>query len=181
MKIWKEFLNIRNFIIFFFLYSWAYNFLLLVNFILEKSFTYCTNVHWYFEKDNNININVLRKVMILCWATLIAVPRVGQPWFTWFRPCRDRYNDFCILILITHACWDDFKFGIFSIKETIEYTLNTFLPYCLEYYWLLQILKKDWWCCRNVSFCQIINFISTLNLTPGSHVALHTWSKLNNN
>ena len=26
--------------------------LLLVNFILEKSFTYCTNVHSYFEKGN---------------------------------------------------------------------------------------------------------------------------------
>ena len=26
--------------------------LLLVNFILEKSFTYCTNVHSYFEKEN---------------------------------------------------------------------------------------------------------------------------------
>ena len=27
--------------------------LILVNFILEKSFTYCTNVHSYFEKGNN--------------------------------------------------------------------------------------------------------------------------------
>ena len=26
--------------------------LLLVNFILEKRFTYCTNVHSYFEKGN---------------------------------------------------------------------------------------------------------------------------------
>ena len=52
--------------------------LLLVNFILEKSFTYCTNVLSYFEKGNkytylHINLNVLRKFTILCWATLIAV------------------------------------------------------------------------------------------------------------
>ena len=53
--------------------------LLLVNFILEKSFIYCTKVHSYFEKGNkynislHINLNVLRKLMILCWATISAV------------------------------------------------------------------------------------------------------------
>ena len=52
MKIWEEeeFLNIRNLIIFFILYSWAFIILLLVNFILEKSFTNSTNVYSYFEK-----------------------------------------------------------------------------------------------------------------------------------
>ena len=83
MKIWEEeeFLNIRNFIIFFFffiLYS-ELIILLLVNFILEKSSTYCTNVHSYFEKGNkyyislHINLNVLSKFMIIYWATLISV------------------------------------------------------------------------------------------------------------
>ena len=51
--------------------------LLLVNFILKKSYPYCTNVNPYFEKGINIcqhiNLNVLRKFMNLCWATLIAV------------------------------------------------------------------------------------------------------------
>ena len=53
MKIWEEeFLNIRNFVIFFLSYIVELIILLLVNFILEKSFTYCTNVHSYFEKGN---------------------------------------------------------------------------------------------------------------------------------
>ena len=53
--------------------------MLLVNFTLEKSFMYSTNVHSYFEKGNNyistytINLNVLRKFMIVCRATPIAV------------------------------------------------------------------------------------------------------------
>ena len=51
---------------------------LLVNFILGKIFPYCTNAHSYFEKGNkydislHINLNILRKFMILCWATFIA-------------------------------------------------------------------------------------------------------------
>ena len=47
----KEFLNNRNFIIFLF-YIVGLIILLLVNFILEPSFTYCTNVHSYFIKAN---------------------------------------------------------------------------------------------------------------------------------
>ena len=51
MKIGEEaeFLNIRNFIIFL-SYIVELIILLLVNFILEKRFTYCTNVHSYFKK-----------------------------------------------------------------------------------------------------------------------------------
>ena len=56
--------------------------LLVVNFILEKSFTYCTNVHSYFEKGNKyiyIYIYIYKSQCFkevynfLCWATLIAV------------------------------------------------------------------------------------------------------------
>ena len=56
--------------------------LLLVNFLLEKSFSYCIKcvhlMHIHISKKGinislDINLNVLRKFMILCWATLIEV------------------------------------------------------------------------------------------------------------
>ena len=72
----EEFLNIRNFFVFL-SYIVELIILLLVNFILEKSFTYCTNVHSYFEKENKYistyKSQCFKEVMILCWVTLIAV------------------------------------------------------------------------------------------------------------
>ena len=57
--------------------------LLLVNFILKKSFKYCTHVHSYFEKGNKYistyKSQCFREVYdFLCWATLIAV--LGRMW-----------------------------------------------------------------------------------------------------
>ena len=81
MKIWEEeCLNIWNFIIFVILNTYVAELiiLLLVNFILEKSFTYSTNVHSYFEKGNKYistyKSQCFKEVYdFLFWATLIAV------------------------------------------------------------------------------------------------------------
>ena len=52
--------------------------LLLENFILEKSFTYFTNIHSYFEKSNKYMSTYksqcfFKEVCDFMWATLIAV------------------------------------------------------------------------------------------------------------
>ena len=94
MKIWEkeEFLHIRNLIIFFISYTIVVELiiLLLVNFILEKSFTYCTNVHSYFENIYLSKSHCFKEVYDFmlghthCSAGPHAArgPRVEQPWFT---------------------------------------------------------------------------------------------------
>ena len=88
----KEFLNIRNFIIFL-SYIVELIILLLVNFILEKIFTYCTNVHSYFEKVNKYisayksqSFKEVYDFMLghtHCSAGPHAAPgaQIGQPWY----------------------------------------------------------------------------------------------------
>ena len=85
MKIWEEeeFLNIRNFI-FFLIYIVELIILLLVNFILKND-SRIVQIYIHISKTginislhNIINLNVLRKFKILCWATLIAVQ--GRMW-----------------------------------------------------------------------------------------------------
>ena len=91
----EEFLNIPNVIIFYILlYIVELIILLLVNLFL-KTASHIVQMYIHISKKGinislHIHLNVLRKFMILFWATLIAVPhtRVGQPW-----PRRKKFSD----------------------------------------------------------------------------------------
>ena len=93
MEIWEEeFLNIRKFIIFLSYTIVELIILLLVNFILEKSFRYCTNVHSYIGKGNKYistyksqcfkDVYDFMLYPTRCCAGPHAPrgPRIGQPW-----------------------------------------------------------------------------------------------------
>ena len=65
----------------------------------------------------HINLNVLRKLMILCWATLIAVlGRIGQP-------CSQQLNWQILIYLLYNNICNDLLVG-FKIKKTINVLLN---------------------------------------------------------
>ena len=84
--------------------------LLLVNFILEKSFTYCTNVHSYFEKAN--------KYISLHIVALECKPANSQQGnFTGQR--KNKYN----LILLL---WKEIIFHIFFLQLTIVILSSSF-------------------------------------------------------
>ena len=87
--------------------------MLLVNFILEKNFKYCTNVHSYLEKGNKYNSTYKSQCFKEDYDFMLGHthysdgphaargPRVGQPWSRTYIDNSIFFNPwFCSIFLI---------------------------------------------------------------------------------
>ena len=85
--------------------------MLLVNFILEKSFTYCTNVHSYFEKGNKY-ISTYKSQCFKEFYDFILVHGLSSPGLNRMGLKKDMRNDNLFFKKVTDIIIPDYPLSI---------------------------------------------------------------------